>query len=236
MGTPQQEPPRKPTIFEVLSTLIVPGLSLVAAIVALQRDQRIIAWVLLGVLLLSFAVGFYPLVKTPFQEYLSEMRDEKLARKAFPEFRKFVRDFEQFVSPRAGETLHVIVQSEVCGSNTTNYDRFGLPPVRLFHDWWRHLSPRVGGKRVSLPDFERFVLEFNDLISDFSSDCVRRIFGQFPDDLRPSLNDRAKGSLEAFRERFVRFLDAYRDYLKGLEESLRKPRIQARYFERPKPL
>jgi hypothetical protein len=44
MGVPQPEPPRKPTTFEVLSMLIVPALSLVATIVALERDQRVLYW------------------------------------------------------------------------------------------------------------------------------------------------------------------------------------------------
>jgi hypothetical protein len=50
------------------------------------------------------------------------------------------------------------------------------------------------------------------------------------------LTDRAKSSLESFRERFVRFLDDFDQYLTRLEESFKRPHIEPHCFPRPKPL
>jgi hypothetical protein len=237
-GAPQPEPPRKPTTFEVLSMLIVPALSLVAAIVALQRDQRVVAWALLGVLFLSFAVGFYPFVRTRSQQYLSERRDERVARKAFAEFRKCVRRFTEFAAaPHSRtDTLHAIALEELCAGNYANLKKLCVVPAEVFQPFSLQLRSRVDQQEGNLPNLVDGVEELSLLVRSYTQYCVESIFGQFPENLRPLLTDKAKSSLESFRERYVVFLDDYSKYLETLEESFSKPRIGPHYFPRPKPL
>jgi hypothetical protein len=218
--------------------LIVPALSLVAAIVALQRDQRVVAWALLGVLLLSFAVGFYPFVRRRFQRYLSERRDERVARKAFAEFRKFVRRFAEFAAaPHSRtDTLHAIVLDQLCGRDQSKLEKFCLAPGEMFAAFSIQLRGRVEKQEGNLPSLLDGVEELNLLVKSYTQYCVEQIFGQFPPDLRPLLTDRVKSSLEAFRERYVVFLDDYSKYLETLEESFSRARLESHYFPRPKPL
>jgi len=218
--------------------LIVPALSLVATIVALERDQRVLASVLLGVLLLSFAVGFYPFVRTHFQEHLSERRDEGVARRAFAELRKFVRRFGEFAAaPHSRtDTLHAIALEELCARNYANLQKLCVVPAELLQPFALQLRSRVEQQEGNLPNLVDGVEELSLLVRSYTQYCVEPIFGQFPQDLRPLLTDRVRSSLESFRERYVVFLDDYSKYLETLEESFSRARVQSHYFPRPKPL
>lgn len=63
-GSPEGQQPPKPTTFDVLTKPIVPVLALVVLIIAQLQQQRLFFWVLLGVLLLFLALGFYPSLKS----------------------------------------------------------------------------------------------------------------------------------------------------------------------------
>lgn len=238
IGGSQQEPPRKPTTSEVLATLIVPALSLVATIVALQRDQRIIAWLLLGVLFLSFAVGFYSSVKSRVRESIADGRDQRLARRSFSEFRNFVRRFDEFAAAPSSrtDTLHAIVLGELCGGSSSNLEKFRIVPAELFHPFSLQLRSRVDQQQRNLRNLLHGLEELSLLTRSYTRYCVLPMFDEFPQDLRPSLTERAKSNLESFRERYVRFLDDYSEYLDSLAQSFSKPRIEPHYFPRPKPL
>ena len=47
-GPPEEQQPRKPTTFDVLTKLIVPLLTLVAVVIAQLQRQRLFFWALLG--------------------------------------------------------------------------------------------------------------------------------------------------------------------------------------------
>ena len=74
------------------------------------------------------------------------------------------------------------------------------------------------------------------MVSHYGRYCAYPIFERFPQDLRPQLTDAAKRDLEEFRERFVRFIDDYSEFLTNLDQSLSAPVVKGYYFPRPKPL
>lgn len=236
-GPPEEQQPRKPTTFDVLTKLIVPLLTLVAVVIAQLQRQRLFFWALLGVLLLFLALGFYPSLKALVRERMQNWQDGRAAKRAFPEFKRFLRRFSEFADlPYSRtDTLHAILL-ETCNRNSTEFEKFRVAAAELFHDLSQQLAARVERRPANLPNLRDGVQDLGLLVRLYSRYCVEPIFERLPQDLRPLLTDRAKSNVESFRERFVRFLDDYDEYVTRLDESFSRPRIEPHYFPRPKPL
>jgi len=236
MGRSQEEAPPKPTTFEVLTKLLVPALALAAVIVAQLQQQRLLSWVLLGILLLFLGIGFFPSLRRQTRECVENWRDKRLARRVFPQFRTFVRRFGEYVSPQRGDTLHEIALGELCSRNHANFGKLGFPPVQLFNGFWYYLRLRTESLAASPSNLVTSIAEFNDLVSSYNNSCVSMVFDRFPAELQPMLTPNARSKLESFREQFALFLSNYSEFLKGLDESFSKPRIEPWGFSRPGPL
>ena len=230
-GTPEEtEQPPKPTTFEILTKLILPALGLVALIIAQLQQQRTLLWALLAFVLLSLATAFLP---SKIRHRVRERRDERVARRAFPEFKRFLRQFGEFVDYGRSDCLHEIAFRELCQNRSDVFDRLRIVPVHLFNGFWWYLRARNERETRNLLDS---IQEFNHLVISYCTSCTQPIFDRFPEDLRPLLTPQVRASLESFRERFVGFLDDYSEYLKNLDDSFSTPRIRSYYFPRPKPL
>ncbi len=234
-GGPDQPPARKPTAFDVLAKLVIP---LLAVVVAAVGRQPVFFWVLAGVLAVSVAVSVCPWLFYRLRDWAGDRRDQRLARQAFPQLRKFARRFCEFAaSPHSrNDTLHAIVLQELCGGNSTDLEKFHMVPVQVLTPLADLLHSRLEPQHGSLTDLRDAVDEMNVLIRSYTDYCVDPIFSNFPQDARPRLSDRVKSSLESFRERFVEFLNDYDKFLEGLAESFNRPRINPYYLRRPKPL
>ena len=234
---PEEQQPRKPTTFDVLTKLIVPLLTLVAVVIAQLQRQRLFFWVLLGVLLLSLALGFYPSLKALVRERIQDWQDGRAAKRAFPEFKRFLRRFGEFADlPHSRtDTLHAILL-ETCYRNSTDFEKFRVAAAELFHDPSKQLIGRIERRPANLANLQDGMEELGLLVGLYGRYCLDPIFERLPQELRPLVTDRTKSSLESFRERFVRFLDDYDEYLTRLDESFTRPRVEPHYFPRPKPL
>ncbi len=234
-GNPKET---KAGTFDLLSRVIVPVLSLGASIFALKKDQPSLAWALIGVLVLSLVVSFYSRFTVWARGKLNEWSDARVLGEDLPAFRRFLSRFGEFVDfPTAlGQSLHNLTLSVVFNGSMSDFDRLHMLPVDFFKGYCYHLSQRTGGRRLTCEALPEAISELNMLVSDYIRYCIDPVFERFPQDMRPLLTERAKRELNSFRERFVRFLDDYSEYLKKLEASLRKPRIQGYYLPRPKPL
>ena len=236
-GPPEDQQPRKPTTFDVLTKLVVPLVALVAVIIAQLQQQRLFFWVVLGVLLLFLALGFYPSLKALVRERMQNWQDGRTAKRAFPEFKRFLRRFSEFADlPYSRtDTLHAILL-ETCNRNSTEFEKFRVTAAELFHDFSKQLTARIERQPTNPANLRDGMEELGLLVRSYGRYCVEPIFERLPQELRPLLTDRAKSSLESFRERFVRFLDDYDQYVTRLDESFSRPRIEPHYFPRPKPL
>jgi hypothetical protein len=231
---PNKEPKRTP--FEVSTQLVVPSLLVVATIVSLMKDQRRLAWSLVGVLVLSLLIGLYPLAASWAKAQARRRRDERTARRAFPELRKFVEQFGEFVSLQRSDTLHYIAQSDICGGNPDRLNRLGMPNANLFYLPWHNMNDRVANLPPNLTNFKATTLELGTFISLYNNYCMRPVFELLPQELRSQLTDRSKSSLEACRESFLTFLSDYSKYLKHFDEAFAARCLLMRDFPRPKPL
>src|SRR5258708_37918757 len=93
----RQEQP-KLSLFDYVTKLFLPGLALLALI--LKKDiqqQPPMFWSLLAFTVVSFAAGFYRPIAAWVQLRRERREDRRVARQAFPELRKFVHRFEEFI-------------------------------------------------------------------------------------------------------------------------------------------
>ncbi len=226
------------TPFETLTKLILPALSLVASIVALLRDQRLLAWLLGAAFMVSLAMSFYPVIIPKIKRVRNRRRDDRRAREAVPTFLKLQRRFEYFVGypSHHTDTLHEILLSDLCNRNVAALDLVHLLPAHIFTDLCYGIEHRMGREVATLDDLLDVIREVNMMVGWFCGYCTQPVFDRFPPELRSLLTDKARSSLEAFRERFVNFIDDYAEFLKDFDESLTKHVIQGSYFPRPKPL
>jgi hypothetical protein len=231
---PSKEPKRTP--FEVLTQLVVPSLLVVATIVSLMKDQRRLAWSLVGVLVLSLLIGLYPLAASWAKARARRRRDERTARRAFPALRRFVEQFGEFVSVQRSDTLHYIAQSDVCGGNADRLNKLGMPNANPFYLPWHNTNDRVASLPPNLTNFKATTLELGTFISLYNNYCMRPVFELLPQELRGQLSGSSKSSLEACRERFVAFLADYSKYLKHFDQAFAARYLLMREFPSPKPL
>ncbi len=159
-----------------------------------------------------------------------------MAKRAFPEFQKFVRQFGDFVDNRRSDTLHAIAMQELCRSNASDLDKLRVPALPLFTGFCHYFAARTNRQAPSLDALEEAITEFHHLISAYNNWCVNPIFDRFPQELAPSLTPSARSSLNSFQQRFANFLDDYSDFVRGLADSGTISSSVAYGFSRPKPL
>jgi hypothetical protein len=117
---------RRRTAFEYITALVIPSLALIASAAAVNSHPRItITLVVLACA--SFVAGLFPPVYASARRWRARRAAEAVAETAFPEIKKFVRRFEDFIDGRQNNTLHAIVQSDLCeGAPFTTLSTFPI--------------------------------------------------------------------------------------------------------------
>lgn len=226
----------KLSLFEVGTRLVLPSLSLVAFIFAqLYSRQPWLSWALLAFTVVLFVSGLYTPIKLVFRRMSDRIKDKRVARNAFPELRKFVGRFEEFIGQQ-NNTLHYIAQSEVSEGYGQRYASFGIPDMGVWHAFWKHFSDRLDRQRPTMLELQRSLEEFFDLVGTYNNQCVSALFDRMPQTERAALTPQAKSSLNSFQQRYAQFLHECRDFAKDLSTS--RPALKGVNFafSIPKPI
>lgn len=224
--------------FDVWAKLVVPSLALIAFIIAQLLEQASgLLWGLLGLVILSIIGGLSPTIKGRMNRWLGTARDRRVARKAYPEFKRFLRQFQEFTDTTWGrtDTFHGII-NEMQHQEAKIVERLQLVPPDIFHNRSYYLGCRAEKQTPNLTNFVLLVQETNAAVNAYSYHCVMIVFERLPQDVRRQISENARSSLEDFRQRFVHFLDEYAKYLRNLDESFGERRNIVFSFPRPKPL
>lgn len=232
---PQPEPP-KPSGFDYLTKLIVPVLALVALILTRSPRQSALTWALLAVAVIFLLAGFYSQFFGWVRRRLKTLSDKRTARRAFPELRNYIERFGSFVSRQKADTLHYIVQSEVCGNRSDILSQFNLPSADIFQSWWADLYTRAAGDKPSPASFKGTATQFGTLVALFNNHCMDAVFHRLPQDLKGKLADSSKSSLNLSQQRFNSFLEQYESFVGSLDKGFAERHVAIRSFSRVKPL
>jgi hypothetical protein len=210
----------KLNLFDYVTKLILPVLSL--SVVIFKKDiQPPMFWSLLAVMVVSFAAGFYHPIAVWLQLRRERREDRRVARKAFPELRKFVHRFEEFIGNQAN-TLHYVAQCDVCDGNGLRYNALGLPELSIWQAFVKNLAERLDRmdpKRASIAELHHDLSAFFDIVGTYDNAYVSLMFDRLPQSERNALTPKGKSSLNTFQQRFTHFIEDYKNFAKDLSES-----------------
>jgi hypothetical protein len=224
--------------FDYVTRLILPVLSL-AALIATRNIKPALSWPLGIFAIVSFVVGLHQPIMSTLRKWAENRKDRRAAREAFPELRKFVHQFESFLTTSRSDTIHYIAQSEVCEGHGLRYNALALPELSVWHGFWKYLTDRLdrmdARRQRSITELRYELLAFFDLVGTYNHQCVWRLFDGLPPSEVQTLTPKAKSSLNAFQQRFAHFLRDYTNFATHLSES--RPTLNGIHcrFAVPKP-
>jgi hypothetical protein len=230
----EDEKTGKPS-FELLRTLLM-ALSLIAYIIVQLSDKHPTqAKVILGVTVFLFAANSYAWLNLRIARWNERRRDDTVARKAFPQFHEFVHRFGAFIDSRFNDTLHAIVLNEILQRRTDANVAFKLPSMDTWHSWWLYFWQDIDRHPRTMRALQPALMQFHSLVGTYTNQCVTQIF-ELPPNLKAEVSAEVKSSLNAFQQRYERFLGEYSQFTKSLSES--RPVLNGLpcWFSTPKPL
>jgi hypothetical protein len=227
----------KLSLFDYVTRLVLPGLSLLAVI--FKKDiQPPIFWSLLTFMVISFAAGFYHPIAASIRNWSERGEDRRTARAAFPKLRSFAHRFEKFIGGYS-DTLHYIAQCDVCQGGGQRYHALGLPDLSVWHAFWKDFTDRLDRmnvKHANILELRYAMMAFFDLVGTYDNQCVSALFDRLPQSERDALTPQAKSSLNSFHIRFTHFLKEYENF--AMEVCETRPALNGVHFSfsMPKPI
>ena len=225
---------RKRSAFEYIASLGLPALAIIATLVSGGNHPRILLALVVAVFL-SVGLVFYPSIYVLLRAWRGRKRADQLARRTFPDFRKFVRRFQDFVDGRQNNTLHYIVQNDLCQGNGAIMNRLALPDMAIWSGFRDFFANRVELDEPTISNLRRGMEEFHFLVGTYNNQCVAAVFDRLPRELQADMTPRAKSSLNSLQQRLSSFLSEYQDFAKDLAESTPALKDVPQYFALPKP-
>src|SRR5229473_5775944 len=216
---------------------IIPLLTLVGyVLVNLYGKWPRWSWILLILAALSLIFDHYSGLKNIFSRWKENRDDRKAARKAFPELQDFVRRFAAFVNRQTNDTLHYIVESDICGWQAALRADCQLPNVDLWIYHRLYFSERLDRQPKTMKELRPALMEFHYLIASYNNFCVAPIFELLPLNVRAQITPPTLAKLNLFQQKFRGYLEAYQLFVERLVEA--RPSLQGTpsTFNMPKPM
>ncbi len=236
-GTPGPSPPSRQ--WESVA-LVVTALAAVFSVVTQAKDKPGYAATLAVAALLVAVSVYYRPVLTLARKRIRRAHRNRVARKLWPKFLGFERCFAEFLNNSDPRNLRYII-NDVGGRSDD--ELFKLCPPDYLEVFYPILSSRhVLAKRVREQDFRIAATEFIATVASYNMEYVLKPMRRFKDSSRfaglaPQDKQYREGAIEDFRERWVRFLDDFKQFLDTANNDFAyEPYHQAipSYFERPK--
>jgi len=236
----QPDRPNPPNPWQVISS-VVTALVAAAGLVTQWKGNRLLAFVLAAIALVAAVSTFYRSLAARTRKYLQNLRRNRIARRSWQEFLRVEKRFGTFLNENDTLNLRNII-SEVCGRNPDEVSKLCGPDY--LNDYYglihmRHLKKRAktnAAFRDALHELHQMTCSYN---RDYVLDPLRRLNG-IPalGQLQPHARDHYQERTKQFRERWVRFLDDFKEFLDKTNHDLRYDPQEAigTYFEYPKPL
>lgn len=232
--------PTAPNPWQVISA-VVTALAAIFSAIAHWQQSRVIAFVLGVAALLVAASVFYRPMAATIRARVRNMRRNRVAQRSWQEFLRMEKRFGDFLNKDDTFNLRNIIL-EICGRNPDEASKVCGPDYLddyygLIH--MRHLKNSVianAAFRVALSELHQMVCSYN---RDYVLDPFRRfngipVLGQ----MQPHAREHYQERMKQFRERWVTFLNDFREFLDKTNHDLRYDPREAisTYFEYPKTL
>lgn len=217
---------------------LLAALALVATIIFQLSDKHPTETkVFLGLTIFLVAASFYTPLKLQAVRLLEHRRDDAVAKNALPKFQEFAHRFGEFISNTRNDSLHAIVLNEILQRRADANAAFKLPNQDTWHSWWLYFSQQIDRQQPhTMAEVRPALMQFHSLVGTYTNICVTQIFEYLPANVRAEIPPEVKSSLNAFQQRYERFLGEYSQFAKSLSES--RPILNGLpcWFSTPKPL
>lgn len=235
-------PERPPSLnpWQVISWVIT-ALAATATFITQWKGNRLLAYTLVGVALLAAISTFYRPLASGVRKYLQNLHRNLIARRSWREFLRMEERFGAFLNENDTFNLRNIIL-EICGRNPDEASKVCGPGYLddyygLIH--MRHLKNSVRANaafRVALSELHQMVWSYN---RDYVLDPFRRVNGiPVLGQMQPTAREHYQERMKQFRERWVTFLNDFKEFLDKTNHDLRYDPSEAigTYFEHPKTL
>src|SRR5438132_4582388 len=239
LDSPSQAGPPNP--WQIISSVITAVVAVVSLIIQ-WKGNRVFAFVLVAIALIVAVSVFYRPIAARAHTQMRNLRRNRIARRVWPEFLRVEKRFGTFLNPNDSTNLRYIL-SEMYGRQEEQVAKLCGPDYlteyyALFRTRHSKESARAGRPfRFALIELHHMVFSYNQ---DYVLDPLRRLksdqvsLAQLHPGIRESLEERMRG----FREKWVRFLDDFNEFVDKTNHDLRYDPREAigTYFEHPKAL
>lgn len=235
----QPVPPQPSSPWQAAASVVI-ALTAVFSVIAQSADNPVFAWALIALALLVLLSVFFGRVTRWGRDKIHQARRNRVARQQWPEFLRLAKRFGKFVSREDSSNLRQIL-FDLCGNNNTKLSK--LCPPDYLNDFYELFFARY--EAAPAKDEQAFSLavdELNSMVSSYNKNYVLEPLRRLKEDkllfeqCTAGYRERVEQEIEGFRERWVRFLDDFKEFLDKANNDLQyDPYHEAlgTYFERP---
>lgn len=224
---------------DLLTSLVIPVLGIVATIVSVLKDYPYIAAASLGVVVLAVLSRYGPGLRDQFRRFFGNRRDRRNLSEASSQLRHYVVEFDNFVHwDDRLPNPYVIVTGAIQRGRTKqplSLSALAMESPQTISRFRSVLADRCAQSRQGDQEIRLNFQEFHELLDAFHNGQLVPIFQNDADKLRETLKDQVRSELNAAREQYVDFLRRYRSFLRDLNGKLNM-KIMPFVREDPKPL
>jgi hypothetical protein len=210
-----QDKPTPPNPWQVISW-VVTAIVATASLITQWKRNRLLAYILVAVAVVAAISTFYRPLAVSTRKYLQSLRRNRVARRSWQEFLRVEKRFGAFLNENDTLNLRNIISeihgrnpdevSKACGPDYLN-DYYGLIHMR-------HLKKPARTNtafHLALTELHQMTCSYN---RDYVLDPFRRLNGSAVlGQLQPHARDHYQERAKQFRERWVRFLDDFKEFL-----------------------
>src|SRR5438874_3987155 len=214
--------PNPPNPWQIISAVIA-ALAAVFSAIAHWKESRAIAFVLGAAALLVAASVFYRPMVAAIRVRARNIRRNRVAQRSCQEFLRMEKRFESFLNQQDTINLRNII-SDICGRNEEEVSKLCGP--EYLSDYYglirmRHLkkNPKTDAAfHLALTELHQMVYSYS---RNYVLDPFRRLNGSpVLGQLQPHEKEHYQERMKQFRERWVRFLDDFKEFVDKTNHAL----------------
>jgi hypothetical protein len=229
-----------PNPWQIISS-VVTALAAIVSVITQWKGNRVLASILVAVALIAAVSVFYRLIAASVRMRIRNLRRNRISRRLWPEFLRFEKRFGTFLNKNDSTNLRYIL-SEICGRQEDEVAKFCAPDY--LDDYYGLIRTRHLKKAARTETTFHFAMtELHQMVCSYNQDYVlnplRRLKNnQVFEQLQPSARQSHEEKMKEFRERWVRFVDDFKEFIDKTNHDLQYDprRAIGTYFEYPKTL
>lgn len=216
---------------------LIPALALVGyVIVNLWGKWPRWSYILLVAVFLSVVLDHYETFTSLWSSWRADRKNDKAARKAFPELQEFVRRFAPFVNKQTNNTLHYVVESDIWHGQPDLRADCQLPNLDMWVYPRQYFEERLERQPKKMNELRPALMEFHYLVGSYNNFCVRMIFELFPANMRDRITPDTRRKLNLFQQTFGAYLQSYQLFVERLVVECPSLEGTPSTFNIPKPM